>query len=113
VAELERHHAGEGVVVRSEGAVREDFERGALGILERQYLANPRRNVVTPLALDPGLRQPRGDCVKIAAGCDLKRQARCFAAVAAFERDRFQPGFGGEEWRGPCRAPASLSPQCG
>src|SRR6516165_5879875 len=26
----------------------------------------------------------------------LKRQARCFAAVTTFERDRFQPGFGGE-----------------
>ena len=46
VAELERHHAGEGVVIRSEGAVREDFERGALRILERQRFANPRRNVV-------------------------------------------------------------------
>jgi hypothetical protein len=68
VAELERHHAGEGLVVRSEVAVGKDFERGPLGILERQRFANAGRDVVAPLALEAGLRQPCGDRVKVAAG---------------------------------------------
>jgi hypothetical protein len=42
------------------------------------------------------LRQLYRDRVKVAAGRDLKRQARCLAGVAAFERDRLQSGFGGE-----------------
>ena len=88
--EFERHHAGEGVVVRGEGAVGEDFERGALGILGRQRFANAGRDVVAQLALETRLRQPSGERVKVAAGRDLKRQARRFAGVAAFERDRFQ-----------------------
>jgi hypothetical protein len=68
VAEFERHHAGEGVVVRGEGAVGEDFERGALGMLEHQRFANAGRDVVAQLALETGLRQPSGERVKVAAG---------------------------------------------
>ena len=73
VTELERHDAGEGVVVRRESAVGEDFERGAFGILKRQRFANARRDVVTPFALDPGFVQACGDICKVAAGRDLKR----------------------------------------
>src|SRR5262249_39601727 len=68
-----------------------------LRILERQHFTNARRDVVAPLALDPRLAQSLGDCGEIACGGDLKRQARRFAGVAALERDRFEPGFGGQD----------------
>ena len=103
VAKFERHNAGESPVVGSEGAVREDFERGALGILERQRFANAGRDVVAPLALDAGLAQPRGDRVKIASGSDLQRQPRRFAGVAALETRSLPARIWWREWRGPCR----------
>src|SRR6201987_2819903 len=55
VAELERHHAGEGVIVRGERAFGKYFERGAFGILECQRFANAGRDVVAALALESGL----------------------------------------------------------
>src|SRR5262249_44568269 len=72
VAELERHHTREIVVVLREGRVPEDFQCSALRILEGQRLANARRDIVPPLAFDASFVQSRGDLGKIAAGCDLE-----------------------------------------
>jgi hypothetical protein len=104
MAEFERHHAGEGVVIRSEGEISEDFDSSPFGILERQRVANAGRDVVASLALDTSLRQPCGDDAKVAAGRDLKGEARRFARITALECNGFRPRFGARMARSLSRA---------
>ncbi|MGD0024761.1 MAG: hypothetical protein ABSC37_09070 [Xanthobacteraceae bacterium] len=96
VAEFQRHHSGEGRILWREGEIGKNFQRGALGILERDSLADARRDVASPLAVDAGLLQPRGDLAEIASRRDLERQSRSLDGAAPFQHDRFQSGFGGE-----------------
>ena len=90
VAQFQRHHAGEGFVVGCEGAVGEDFQRRALGVLERHHVRDPGSDVAAPLALDAGFFHSRGDCVEIASGRNLKRQPGRAGSGAALEHDSFE-----------------------
>ena len=77
--------------------VREQVDRGALVVLEREHLAHAGDGIVAQLARDAVGREALGQLAEIGIGRDLERQPRAGRAVGLFELNHQEAGLGGEE----------------
>ena len=97
VAELERRDGGLLAIVIGELIFGVELDHRTLDVGEHQSARGAGRNAVPRLALDAVLGQRARERRKVGLRRDLERQARQIDLVAALERDRFEPGAGGEE----------------
>ena len=97
VPELERSDAGDLLVLAEIAPFLEQLDRGALVVLERQHLADPRNGVVAQLAAHAVLGKLARQIAEIGPGRNLERQLDAVRAVGFVELDRQLPDLAGEE----------------
>ena len=97
VPELERSDAGDLLVLAEIAPFLEQLDRGALVVLERQHLADPRNGVVAQLAADAILGKLPRQIAEIGPGCNLERQFDAVRPVGFVELDRQRTDLAGEK----------------